>query len=55
MRMGPYEVLKLIGRGGRGAVYSGRSPDGRAVAIQVLQGRSAESVARFFREQRLLR
>src|SRR5919109_214265 len=36
-RLGPYEVLSLIGAGGMGEVYRGRDPRlGREVAIKVL-------------------
>jgi serine/threonine-protein kinase len=55
-RVGPYEVLSLIGEGGMGQVYRGRDPRlGRDVAIKVLTPESArddEAMARFEREAR---
>jgi serine/threonine-protein kinase len=57
-RVGPYEVLTLLGEGGMGAVYRGRDPRlGRDVAIKVLlpdSARDADSVARFEREARAI-
>ncbi len=57
-RVGPYEILGEVGRGGMGAVYRARAVDGRPVAIKVLlsPGRSHTSSAldRFERERRLL-
>ena len=55
-RLGPYEVLELIGAGGMGSVYRARDPRlGRDVAIKVLQGELAhgpDHLARFEREAR---
>ena len=55
-RVGPYEVISLIGEGGMGQVYRGRDPRlGRDVAIKVLTQESArdqEAMARFEREAR---
>jgi len=55
-RLGPYEILELIGRGGMGEVY--RAVDsrlGRQVAVKVLPSHLAdnpEALARFRREAR---
>ncbi len=54
MRIGPYEVLDEIGRGGMGAVYKARAPDGREVAVKVLLNAHGDGVARFERERRLI-
>jgi Serine/threonine protein kinase len=55
-RVGPYEVISLLGEGGMGQVYRGRDPRlGRDVAIKVLTQDSArdnEAMARFEREAR---
>jgi TolB-like protein/Tfp pilus assembly protein PilF len=55
-RLGPYEILSLLGSGGIGAVYRARDPRlGREVAIKVLQERFASDPAalgRFEREAR---
>src|SRR6187549_1020816 len=55
-RLGPYEVVSLLGAGGMGEVYRARDPRlGRDVAIKVLpQGvtTDADLLARFEREAR---
>jgi len=55
-RLGPYEVLGLLGAGGMGEVYRARDPRlGREVAVKVLSGDVAsdpERLARFEREAR---
>src|SRR5512139_3539860 len=55
-RLGPYEVLDLLGVGGMGEVYRARDPRlGRDVAVKVLPaevGADPERLARFEREAR---
>jgi serine/threonine-protein kinase len=52
---GRYVVERELGRGGMGAVYLARSPEGAQVAVKVmLREASADGLARFRREQRLL-
>jgi WD40 repeat protein len=55
-RLGPYEVVELLGAGGMGEVYRAFDPRlGRDVAIKVLPGevgRDPERLARFEREAR---
>jgi eukaryotic-like serine/threonine-protein kinase len=55
-RLGPYEVLGLVGAGGMGEVYRARDPRlGREVAVKVLPSLLAsdpERLARFEREAR---
>ena len=55
-RLGPYEVLDLLGAGGMGEVYRARDPRlGREVAIKVLSRdvtSDADRLARFEREAR---
>ena len=57
-RIGPYEVIGLLGEGGMGQVYRGRDPRlGREIAIKVLARDSwqdAEAVARLEREARAI-
>ena len=49
-RLGPYEILEHIGRGGMGDVYRARDPRvGRNVAIKISSERFSE---RFSRERR---
>jgi serine/threonine-protein kinase len=54
MRIGRYEVLSEVGRGGAGVVFRARTAEGGDVAIKVLHSRDATRLARFEREQRLL-
>ena len=35
-KLGRYEVLSRLGRGGMGTVYLGAEPDGRRVAVKVV-------------------
>ncbi len=57
-RLGPYEVIALIGQGGMGEVYRARDTKlGRDVALKVLPDVFAddpERLARFQREARVL-
>ena len=57
-RLGPYEILSLVGSGGMGEVYRARDPKlKRDVAIKVLPdslARDPERLARFEREAHLL-
>jgi serine/threonine protein kinase/Tol biopolymer transport system component len=56
-RLGPYEILEIIGAGGMGEVYRARDPKlGRDVAIKVLPDAllDADRLARFEREARVL-
>src|SRR5258706_962743 len=57
-RLGPYEILSPLGKGGMGEVYRARDPRlGREVAIKVLPdafAKDAERLARFDREARVL-
>jgi formylglycine-generating enzyme required for sulfatase activity len=54
MRLGPYEVLGELARGGMGAVFRGRAPDGKLVAIKLVLKATRETLDRFDRERRLL-
>jgi serine/threonine-protein kinase len=53
MRLGPFEVLGAIGRGGTGSVYRARGRDGRVVAVKLLHARGADDLVRFDREVRI--
>jgi Flp pilus assembly protein TadD len=54
VKVGPYEVLSELGRGGMGAVYRVRAVDGHEHALKVLFKMDAAAVTRFERERRLL-
>ena len=55
-RIGPYEIVALLGAGGMGEVYRGHDPRlGRDVAIKIISGElvaSAEQLRRFEQEAR---
>ncbi|MCO5166683.1 MAG: serine/threonine protein kinase [Planctomycetes bacterium] len=54
-RVGPFEVLGELGRGGAGAVLRARDPAGREVALKVLlPGAAPHARKRFLREARAL-
>jgi serine/threonine-protein kinase len=52
VKLGKYDIIEEVGRGGCAIVYRGRGPDGRDVAVKLLQG-DAEDAARFAREERV--
>ncbi len=54
VRVGPYELLGEIGRGGSGAVFEARGARGEALAIKLLRAPNPEARRRFERERRLL-
>jgi serine/threonine protein kinase len=54
-RIGAYDIVSVIGRGGMGTVYKGIDPRiGRCVAVKVLPaaGHDADLLTRFYREAR---
>ena len=54
MKVGAFEVLSELGRGGMGVVYRVRGPDGREAALKLFARTDAATLARFERERRLL-
>jgi serine/threonine-protein kinase len=53
MRLGSYEILQEIGRGGAAIVYRARGADGRDVALKLLHQTETDDLKRFLREQRV--
>jgi serine/threonine protein kinase len=56
-RLGPYKLIKELGRGGMGAVYEAEDEDGTPVALKVLKaslGKNSNHRRRFEREGRAL-
>jgi WD40 repeat protein/predicted Ser/Thr protein kinase len=54
VKVGPYEVLGELGRGGAGVVYRARATSGDEVAVKLLVRPDPQTLARFERERRLL-
>src|SRR5688500_14202553 len=56
LRLGPYEIVSELGRGGMGTVLRARTQDGTTVAIKILLPRSerAAAAALFAPERELL-
>src|SRR5438128_748683 len=55
VQVGPYVIVREVGRGGMGVVLEARAPDGARVALKQLLGAGdGNSAARFDRERRLL-
>ncbi len=54
MKIGPYEVLSELGRGGMGVVQRVRAPGGEELALKLLLQVDAETLGRFERERRLI-
>ena len=53
-RVGRYELVREIGRGGMGVVFLARAGDGSVVALKLLLRAVPEKLARFDREARLV-
>jgi serine/threonine-protein kinase len=54
VKIGPFEVLSELGRGGMGVVYRVRTPDGREAALKLLLKADRATLVHFERERRLL-
>lgn len=52
--LGDYTIVRLIGRGGMGAVYEARDGHGEVVALKTLRGCEAAALVRFKHEFRAL-
>ena len=53
MRLGDYDVVREIGRGGMGVVYEVRAPDGRPFALKLVPTHDPEARERALRERRI--
>jgi tetratricopeptide (TPR) repeat protein len=53
MRLGDYDVVREIGRGGMGVVYEVRAADGRPFALKLLPTHDPETRERALREQKI--
>ena len=54
VKLGPYEVLETLGKGGMGIVFRVRSPAGDEAALKLLMRADTATFASFERERRLL-
>jgi tetratricopeptide (TPR) repeat protein len=52
-RIGPYQLLRVLGAGGMGVVYAAQGAEGREVAVKVLNTRDPEFTKRFAREAKI--
>ena len=53
MKLGGYEILNELGRGGMGVVFRVRGPDGEDAALKLIVNAHPATFARFERERRL--
>jgi len=54
VRLGSYETLDVIGRGGLGTVFRARSSAGDEVALKLVASRDPDAVERTFREAQVM-
>ena len=52
--MGPYELTERLAQGAFGAVFRAVDPEGREVALKLLQGSKGSALERFQREAQCL-